>query len=177
MKLLKPCLIFAMSLALLTTGFAVQAGDERVAHAQSAAPSFISENATIMAGGEVLKEGSNGWTCMPDTMPGDNAPMCNDEVWMKLLSAVGSKAAFETDRIGISYMLMGDDGAGVSNSDPYHPDPTNADDYIETGPHLMIVVPKGMLEGITDDPSTGGPWVMWGDTPYAHIMVPIADSD
>jgi hypothetical protein len=32
-----------------------------------------------------------------------------------------------------------------------------------------------MLEGITDDPSQGGPWVMWRDTPYAHIMVPVTD--
>jgi hypothetical protein len=72
-------------------------------------------------------------------------------------------------------MLQGDRGSGVSNSDPYHPDPKNADDYVETGPHLMIIVPKEMLKGMTDDPSTGGPYVMWGDTPYAHIMVPVSD--
>jgi hypothetical protein len=38
----------------------------------------------------------------------------------------------------------------------------------------MIVVPREMLEGITDEPSTGGPYVMWKDTPYAHIMVPVS---
>ena len=32
----------------------------------------------------------------------------------------------------------------------------------------------GKLKGISDDPGTGGPYVMWGDTPYAHIMVPVA---
>jgi hypothetical protein len=111
---------------------------------------------------------------MPDTMPGDKAPMCNDAVWMKLMKAVSTKAPFETDRVGISYMLKGDKGAGVSNSDPYHPDAKKAEDYTETGPHLMIVAPKAMLKDITDDPSTGGPYVMWGDTPYAHIMVPVA---
>ncbi len=149
---------------------------DRIAHSLSAAPAFISNNATVMEGdGTVLREGSNGWVCMPDTMPGDGAPLCVDEVWLKLLTAVGSKSDFQTDRIGLSYMLQGDPGAGVSNSDPYHPDPKAAHDYIETAPHLMIVVPKEMLEGITDDPSSGGPWVMWGDTPYAHLMVPIAD--
>jgi hypothetical protein len=127
--------------------------------------------------GTILREGSNGWTCMPDTMPGDRAAMCNDAVWMKLMQAVGSKSDFQTDRIGISYMLGGDIGAGVSNATPYHPDPKNAEDYTETGPHLMIVVPKEMLEGITDDPSSGGPYVMWGDTPYAHIMVPVTDTE
>ena len=37
----------------------------------------------------------------------------------------------------------------------------------------MIIVPKEMLKGISRDPNSGGPYVMWGDTPYAHIMVPI----
>jgi hypothetical protein len=149
----------------------------RIAQARSAAPDFISAEATIMEGdGTVLVEGSNGWTCLPDTMPGDNAPLCNDAVWMKLMAAVGSQSDFQTDRIGISYMLQGEPpGSGVSNSTPYHPDPPHAHDYVETGPHLMIVVPKDMLKGITDDPSQGGPYVMWGDTPYAHIMVPVAE--
>lgn len=147
-----------------------------IADAESAAPAFISKNATIVdRDGNVVREGSNGWTCMPNTMPNDDAPMCNDEVWMKLLHAVGTKTDFHTDRIGLSYMLQGDYGSGVSNSDPYHPDPKNADDYVETGPHLMIAVPKELLEGITDDPTRGVPYVMWKDTPYAHLMVPVAD--
>ena len=152
--------------------------EDTIAHAMSAAPLSVSGQATIMdSDGTILREGSNGWTCMPDTMPGDRAAMCNDAVWMKLMQAVGSKSDFQTDRIGISYMLQGDVGAGVSNATPYHPDPKNAEDYTETGPHLMIVVPKEMLEGITDDPSSGGPYVMWGETPYAHIMVPVTDTE
>jgi hypothetical protein len=164
-------------LAVLQSGTAYgdETVDEKIARAVSAAPSAISSKATVMdSNGTVLRKGSNGWTCMPDTMPGDKAPMCNDALWAKLMMAVGKKAPFKADGIGISYMLQGDVGAGVSNSDPYHPDPKNADDYTETGPHLMIVVPKEMLKGITNDPSTGGPYVMWGDTPYAHIMVPVA---
>ena len=108
-------------------------------------------------------------------MPGSGA-MCNDEVWANLMQAISAKADFTIEKIGISYMLQGDPpGGGVSNSDPYHPDPQNAPDYVETGPHLMIAVPKHMLEGITDDPGQGGPYVMWGDTPYAHIMIPVSD--
>ena len=149
---------------------------ERIALARSAAPAAISADATIVVDGEVVVEGSNGWTCMPDTMPGDGAAMCNDATWMRLMGAVGSQADFSTDRIGISYMLQGEPpGAGVSNSSPYHPDPENAEDYVESGPHLMIVVPKAMLAGIPTDPRSGGPYVMWGDTPYAHIMIPITD--
>jgi hypothetical protein len=164
---------------LLVASAVATAGDhaqEMIAQAMSAGPASISAEATIMdSDGTILREGSNGWTCMPHTMPGDNAPMCNDALWMKMMQAVGSKAEFEADGVGISYMLQGDYGAGVSNATPYHPDPKNAEDYTETGPHLMIVVPKELLKGITTDPSSGGPYVMWGDTPYAHIMVPVAD--
>jgi hypothetical protein len=38
---------------------------------------------------------------MPDTMPGDRAPMCNDALEMKMMSAVGSKADFKAKIIGI----------------------------------------------------------------------------
>lgn len=153
--------------------------EARIAQARSAAPDAISAEATIMdSDGTVLVEGSNGWTCLPDTFAGDNAPMCNDAVWMKMLAAFGAQEDFRAERVGISYMLQGEPpGSGVSNSDPYHPDRPNAHDYVETGPHLMIVVPKELLEGITDDPSGGGPYVMWKDTPYAHVMVPITDKE
>ena len=168
-----------LMLSLIPLGSALAGHHEKdlIAQAMSAAPSSVSANATIMDGGKVLREGNNGWVCMPHTMPGDNAPMCNDAVWMKMMQAVGSQSDFQTDRVGISYMLQGDYGAGVSNATPYHPDPKNADDYTETGPHLMIIVPKELLKGITDDPSSGGPYVMWGDTPYAHIMIPVTDSE
>jgi hypothetical protein len=167
--------VAALAVTHSATVVASDSADTKISRSLSAAPAAISEKAAVMdSDGTMLRPGSNGWTCMPDMMPGDNAPMCNDAVWVKLLKAVGDKAPFKADRIGISYMLQGDIGAGVSNSDPYHPDPKNADDYTETGPHLMIVVPKEMLKGITDDPSTGGPYVMWGDTPYAHVMVPVA---
>ncbi len=164
-----------IGLAALSAG-ALAAGhvDELIAHARSAAPATIGADATVVINGEVVAEGSNGWTCMPEVMPGDGAAVCVDDVWSQMMAAVGAKAPFTAPGVGISYMLQGDPpGGGVSNSDPYHEDPTSADDYVETGPHLMIVVPKEMLEGMTDDPSTGGPYVMWKDTDYAHIMIPV----
>lgn len=169
---------FILTLALIATGMSTAvAGDDvdkLIAHARAAAPAAVGADATVVIGGEVAVEGSNGWTCMPEAMPGDGAAMCNDALWSELMAAVGAKAPFAPTSVGISYMLLGDPaGGGASNSDPYHEDPQNADDYVETGPHLMIIVPKELLEGMNDDPSTGGPYVMWGDTDYAHIMVPI----
>lgn len=157
-----------------TAAFADTSMEARIAHARSAAPAAVSDGATIVVDGETVVEGNNGWVCMPDLMPGDNAPVCLDKVWQEMVAAVGAKAPYQTTRIGVSYMLPGDpEGGGVSNSDPYHPNPTKAEDYVETGPHLMIIVPKAALEGITDDPSSGGPYVMWKDTDYAHLMVPV----
>ncbi len=149
----------------------------KIKRAMSAAPSSISQDATILdSDGTLLKKGTNGWTCLPDVMPNDKNPICNDATWMKMFQALQSKSDFVADKIGISYMLRGDFGAGVSNSDPYHADHKGAKDYVETGPHLMIIVPKAMLKGITTDPSKGEPYVMWADTPYAHIMMPIDES-
>ncbi len=153
-------------------------GDQHEAliqQARSAAPDLVSAEATVMYRGEVLAEGTNGWVCLPETLPDDNAPMCNDAVWMELMGAMGAGEDYTVTRMGISYMLQGD--AGVSNSNPAHPDGTNAPDFIKEGAHLMIALPRAMLEGITDDPHAGGPYVMWGDTPYAHIMVPLEDAN
>lgn len=146
-----------------------------IAQARSAAPDLVSAEATVMYRGEVLAEGTNGWVCLPETLPDDNAPMCNDAVWMGMMQAMGAGEDYVVERIGISYMLQGD--AGVSNSNPAHPEGANAPDFIKEGAHLMIAVPRAMLEGITDDPHAGGPYVMWKDTPYAHIMVPLEDAN
>ncbi len=145
---------------------------DKIARAKSAAHSGISKDATVMdVDGAILSKGSNGWVCRPGTGPGDDHPMCNDAVWEKLMQAAASSADFKADGVGISYMLQGD--AHVSNSNPAATDPNNGDVWVQEGAHLMIVAPKEMLKGISDDPYNGGPYVMWKDTPYAHIMVPI----
>ncbi|NMP30671.1 hypothetical protein HII17_03765 [Thalassotalea sp. M1531] len=173
---IKTYLLVAVMTAFTTVVSASEPASTKIKRAMSAAPTSISQNALIIdTDGTVLKQGNNGWTCLPDTMAGDKAPMCNDETWMKMMQAVGKQAPFKADRIGISYMLQGEPtGSGVSNSTPYHHDHKNAEDYVETGPHIMIVVPKKLLNGLTTNPGDGGPYVMWGDTDYAHIMVPVA---
>jgi hypothetical protein len=170
----KAVLALAMLAVGIGTGFAGSDKDKKIAHARSAGPVAISADATVMIDGEVVVKGSNGWTCMPDTMPGDGAAMCIDALWAEMMAAVGAKAAFKANGVGLSYMLMGEPaGSGVSNSTPYHEDPPSADDYVETGPHLMLIVPKELLKGMNSDPTKGGPYVMWKDTDYAHLMIPL----
>ncbi len=70
-------------------------------------------------------------------------------------------------------MLAGDEG---SNIDPFAEAPTPDNEWVVEGPHIMIVVPDpAMLQGIPTDPNNGGPYVMWKGSPYAHIMIPVAD--
>jgi hypothetical protein len=87
--------------------------EAKIARAMEAAPDSITKNATIVdVDGTVLRQGSNGWRCLPASAAGSH-PMCNDEVWMRLMTAVRNKADFKTDRVGISYMLAGDDNVMV----------------------------------------------------------------
>lgn len=151
-----------------------------VENAMSAAPPAISAEATIMSlDGAVLREGSNGWTCLPD-MPDreGNSPMCLDDQWMKFLEAWQNQTAPSYDRAGFGYMLQG--GAPESNVDPYAEGPTEDNEWMdEPGPpHIMLVVPDpSILEGLPTDPDNGGPWVMWKDTPLAHVMIPAPGLD
>ena len=161
-----------LGFAVATHGLADESTAEKIARSQSAAVAGISRDATIMdLDGSLLQQGTNAWVCMPGVRPGDDHPMCNDAVWSKLMQAAGAGADFSTDRIGISYMLQGD--MNVSNSNPAATDPDNGDVWVQEGPHIMVVVPAEMLKGMSDDPYNGGPYVMWKDTPYAHIMVPV----
>ena len=40
--------------------------------------------------------------------------------------------------------------------------------------HMMVLLPDAKeLDSYPGDPSTGGPYIMWKGTPYAHLMVPV----
>jgi hypothetical protein len=163
-------------LGLLGSSYAL-AGDkeEMIAGAESAGPASVTADATIKAGdGTVLREGTNSYTCYPQQEI--IGPMCNEPVWDALIGAMLNKEDFIPDKFSVSYMLAGEGTAiGVSNSDPYATDPKTADDWVKEGPHLMIVVPDpAILEGLSRDPNDPV-YVMWGDTPYAHIMVKVAE--
>lgn len=147
-----------------------------IASAKSAAPSSLSQNATVMDWeGNILRKGTNGWTCLPDRpdSPGTD-PWCVNDPWLNFLKAYVANEKPSYNQVGIAYMLMGD--TPVSNTDPYATEKTTDADWVEDlGAHLMIVVPDhSMFESFSTDPNNGGPWIMWPNTPYAHIMVPIA---
>jgi hypothetical protein len=155
------------------------AGDkaDKIENALSAAWPGMAEGATVVDWeGNVLKEGSNGYTCLPTPASlQDNAPMCMDSEWLKWADAWGNKKDYSAQSLGISYMLAGDGGA--SNIDPYAEGPTDDNEWIKEGAHLMILAPAELLEAFPTDPQNGGPYVMWKGTPYAHLMVPVGPRD
>lgn len=141
--------------------------------ALSAAPPSVADGATVLSGGAVLRQGTNGWVCFPgNPETRHNFPVCADEMWLEMFDAVNDRRKPMISRVGVSYMLQG--GGGTSNTDPFANAPTADNEWIETGPpHVMLVFPDASaLEGISTDPYNGGPWVMWKDTPYPVLVIP-----
>src|SRR5436309_14967082 len=157
---------------------------QRIADAMKAAPRSISAKATIMdwpategAKMVTLRAGTNGWTCLPDfpATRGDD-PMCVDDQWMSFINAMMSKTAPQVPHEGIGYMLA-PGGAYGSNNDPYATKETPTNEWGFDPPHIMLVVPDAhALQDLPTMRQSGGPWVMWSGTPYAHLMVPVAST-
>ena len=146
-----------------------------IAKAVSAAPPEIRKNATVMTVGsdgqmKQLRAGTNGWMCM---VASGNA-MCLDKEWQAWGDAwMNKKDPPQPKAVGVAYMLQGDTGA--SNTDPYATKPTSDNQWVVSGPHIMILpTDRSQLDTYPTDPNTESPWVMWKGTKYAHIMVPVA---
>ena len=150
----------------------------------TSAPDFIGNFATVIsASGEVLREGSNGWTCLPFiAMPkmgfktkNEAAPACADQNAMAWANAYLSQTEPKLENDGWIWMLHGD--TGDDNFRPYSEgDEKNTDpkDWIYSGAHLMLM-PKdpNSLGSQTTDFTTGAPYVMMKGTPYVHLMIPV----
>jgi hypothetical protein len=146
----------------------------KIANALSAGPATITEHAAVMdwpanpneeiSHGRVLRQGSNGWTCMPD-VPGrpQHNPMCVDETMMKWFMATLAGKKPDIDRVGLSYMLMGDvrQGQDATSADSPAKDPRQVREWFYIGPHIMVVLPdsaKDALRGINQDLSNNKPY-------------------
>ena len=166
-----------MRIAAATLGLlpGILMAQDPIESAMTAAPASISHDATVMDWEmTVVREGTNGWTCLPDNAntPGTD-PWCITEAWGNFLHAYMNKTDPTYDQIGFAYMMAGD--TPVSNSDPYATEATGPEDWVtDLGAHIMMIIPDlSMLEGISTDHLNGGPWIMWPETPYAHIMIPL----
>ena len=145
----------------------------KIKRALSAAPSRIAKSAKVVdmdAQGkmEVLRDGTNGFTCFPGHpgVVGDVA-MCADGPSLQWASDWKSHKPKPTNtQPGIIYMLAG--GTDWSATDPYATSGTP----IKEPPHWMIMWPFDVnTSGLTGKPAQTGTWIMWAGTPYAHLMI------
>lgn len=149
-----------------------------IASAMSAAPAAVGAKASVIApkpdgSMRVVREGTNGFTCMADnpTTPGPD-PMCMDANALEWAKAWMTHQP-PPDKVGFMYMLSG--GTDASNTDPYAQAPAAQNNWVKTGPHVMVVGAPSLLAAYPADPNpnTAEPYVMWSGTPYAHLMAPV----
>jgi hypothetical protein len=162
--------------------------DEAQIHdAMSAAPPAIAAAATIAVHGKgshvvVIRTGSNGWTCFPASQhrePGDDPepkPACFDANGLAFMRAFAAGRPPDPAKPGYSYMLQG--GSGWSNTDPMASKLARGrSDYIHIPPHFMVLSAKIANESglpLHDaDPETHKPFVMFGGTPFALMIIPV----
>jgi hypothetical protein len=147
--------------------------EAKIERAMSGGPPEIARSAKIIdkdAQGHtiVLREGSNGWTCMPGNpnVVGDPA-MCADKVAMQWnMDFAEHKPKPTTTVPGIEYMLNG--ATQRSDSDPF--DKTSPP--IKIGPHWMILWPfNGKATGLPTTHRKTGAYMMWAGTPWAHVHI------
>lgn len=155
--------------------------DAQIQLALSAAPASIAAHATVSVHqGDKwieLHQGDNGWTCMPlghgDPLP---RPVCLDANGMAFLEAMTAGRAPDPDKPGYSYMLQG--GSAWSNLDPEASTlPPGQKDFIRIPPHIMILGAKlANASGLPlrqANPDTTRPFVMFGGTQYAILIIPV----
>lgn len=157
---------------------------DRIANAMSAGPMEIAQDATILewptepdASWTVLREGTNGWTCLPDdnvmtpsTLTND--PMCLDAVWLEWLTASLEGREPQITRPGIGYMFQG--GSIGDNEDPMMMTPPEGQEWQIDPPHVMVIYPEPLdVDAWSHDAQSGEPYIMFGGTPFEHLMIPV----
>jgi hypothetical protein len=154
--------------------------ESKIQNALSAAPRSIGKDATVMdypdkQGGEMpmLRKGASDWTCLPDdpATPA-NHPMCMDKNAMAWAEGWMAMKEPKLTGPGIGYMLQG--GSTASNSDPFATKPPAGENWLREPPHIMVFPTSKLDPNVyPSDPKSGKPWIMWGGTPYEHLMVPM----
>jgi hypothetical protein len=172
---------FGLARSAPVAGQATPDAQAKITEAMSAAPASLAEKATILDNGlddsgkfVVLREGSNGWYCLPDALgtPGPD-PWCFDHTWLDWAYAFVAQKEPNTQVVGLAYMLQG--GSDASNTDPFATEPEAGNEWMNSSAHVMLLLPGDLAQsGFSADYQSGGPWIMWAGTPYEHLMMPVA---
>jgi hypothetical protein len=101
--------------------------------------------------------------------------MCLDPTFVQWFMELKQGKTPTIDRIGISYMLLGE--AGADFDDFTATKPPAGKDWYHAGPHVMFVFPEGtgrIVQGLPNDTTSGLPYVrpIAGAEPL--LVVPVA---
>jgi hypothetical protein len=166
-------LIFAVAILLCASPADNEENKAKIARALSAGPAEITNNARVVDTDEhgntiVLREGTNGFTCMPGNprVVGD-PPMCEDAASMQWSADFKAHKPKPTNtEPGINYILAG--ATQRRDTDPY--DTTSPP--IPIGLHWMIMWPfDPKTTGLPTTHKPTGAYIMWAGSPYAHLHV------
>jgi hypothetical protein len=149
---------------------------DQTALALSGAPPHIAKEAGIMiygADGKLTetKKSANGFTCIPTVMnlPYPD-PMCMDAAVQQWKTDLMNNAPKPTNTVpGIAYMARGGshfekDGKVVMSGDGAK--------IVKEPPHWMLMWPfDAAATKLPTAPNPSGVYIMFEDSPYAHLMV------
>lgn len=152
--------------------------EEQIKLAESAAPRFISRDATIMILDKELKykkmrTGGNGFTCYSDLDKIDVAvPTCMDEAAVRWWNDFTSGKSRPTNKVpGIAYMAKGAlrwEKDGKIYMDWHEPGTKR----IKEPPHWLIFWPfDAKSANLPTYPGKFGSYIMYDGTPWSHLMI------
>jgi hypothetical protein len=149
---------------------------DQTALALSAAPARISKDASVMiygADGKLteVKKGTNGFTCIPTIMnlPVPD-PICMDAARNQWMTDIMNNAPKPSNTVpGIAYMARG--GSHLEKNGKVVMSGDGAK-VVKEPPHWMVMWPfDASASKLPTSPNPSGVYVMFEDSPYAHIMV------
>ncbi|MDQ3223940.1 MAG: hypothetical protein M3Q75_10800, partial [Gemmatimonadota bacterium] len=102
-------------------------------------------------------------------------PACYDQTWLDWNYAFLAGEEPNPTVARFAYMLQG--GSDASNTDPFATEPAAGEEWVNSGPHVMLLLPGELdLSVYSTDHDSGGPYIVWAGTPYEHIMTPVAEA-
>src|SRR5215208_1295046 len=149
---------------------------DQTALALSAAPAHIAKEAGVMIYGTdgaltETKKSSNGFTCIPTVMNlPEPDPMCMDAAAHQWLTDIMNNAPKPTNTVpGIAYMARG--GSHFEKNGKVVMAGEGAK-VVKEPPHWMVMWRfDAATTKLPTMPNRAGVYIMFEDTPYAHLMV------
>ncbi|MEO6079728.1 MAG: hypothetical protein ABIQ86_08130 [Steroidobacteraceae bacterium] len=148
-------------------GAAGESKEAQIARAIAAGPKHVTDSARIMGSDEqgqkiVLREGSNGFTCVPGNpkVAGHPASCSNQAAQQWSADLAAGKPSPTNTTAGFIYMQAGATLRSASG------------ETVEIGPQWMIIWPfDPQATGLSATEKDTGAYILWSGTPYAHLHI------